>query len=115
MSFCEQEAEKRYYSIREAAESLRIKPTLVRSWLRYFGTLRPRVGRTGTLRLTADHLRSLRLIYHLTKEKGYTLRGAMRVLKTDKKQLMHQQRVLEHLRVLRAFLVDVQDKVLGDG
>ena len=106
--------ERRYYAVAEAADRLSLKPATLRSWLRYFPFLRPRTSKKGTLRLTVDQLEDIRLIHHLTKVQGYTLRGVARVLKERKRQAKDRLRALDYLKELRHFLAEIREKIRAD-
>ncbi len=72
--------EKEYYSIREVAELLEIKPYILRYWEKEFAILRPkrnRVGRRYYSRKDIDLIRSIKRILY---EKGYTIAGAKKKL-----------------------------------
>lgn len=72
--------EKEFYSIREVADMLEIKPYILRYWEKEFAMLRPkrnRVGRRYYSRKDIDMIRSIKKILY---EKGYTIAGAKKKL-----------------------------------
>ena len=65
--------EKEFYSIREVADMLEIKPYILRYWEKEFAMLKPkrnRVGRRYYSRKDIDMIRSIKKILY---EKGYTI------------------------------------------
>lgn len=54
-------------------------------------------------------LRNFHMIYHLVKEKGYTLKGAKEALRTDADQLEVKVQALQTLHKTRQFLVDLDE------
>jgi len=79
---------KRYYSIGEVAEMYDVSSSLIRYWENEFPSLKPHKNSKGDRRFTPNNLEELNLIYHLVKERGFTLDGARAelVLIEEKKQ-----------------------------
>jgi hypothetical protein len=53
----------------------------------------------------------VRTIYHLVKEKGFTLQGAKEMLKNDTQSVKDKMEMLDCLRRVRQFLIEVRDKI----
>ena len=77
---------KRYYSIGEVAEQFDVSKSLIRFWETEFTHLRPYKNSKGDRRFTKQNIEQVREIFHLVKERGFTLNGAKRELKVLKKQ-----------------------------
>jgi len=77
--------EKRYYSIGEIAKAFHVNTSLIRFWEKEFDILKPKKNAKGNRMFTPEDLKNLKTIYHLVKEKGFTLEGAKDFLKTIKK------------------------------
>lgn len=58
---------------------------------------------------TQKDLRYFHMIYHLVKEKGYTLKGAKEALRTDADQLETKVQTLQTLHKTRQFLLDLDE------
>ena len=99
---------KRYYSIGELAEMFDVSKSLVRFWEQEFDYLRPYKSSKGERRFTKENIRQFEEIYHLVKEKGYTLAGAKRILKEQKGYLQQKKETLQTLKRLRGFLEDIK-------
>lgn len=102
---------KRYYSISEVAAMFGVTRSLVRFWEQKFDFLRPAKSSKGERRFTAENIQQFQTIFHLVKEKGYTLSGAKKFLKEEKDLLRQKQEVLKTLKRLRGFLEDLKMNV----
>jgi len=78
------EAQKGYYSIGEVAELFKVNTSHIRFWSNEF-KLKLRTNRKGDRLYTPENIQKLGTIYHLVKEKGFTLAGAKSKLKESKK------------------------------
>lgn len=105
------ELTKRYYTIREVAQMFDVSKSLVRFWEEEFDFLKPYKNSKGERRFTAENVRQFETIFHLVKEKGYTLSGAKKALREEKDQIRQKQEVLKTLRRLRGFLEDLKNAV----
>ncbi|MCS6833479.1 MAG: MerR family transcriptional regulator [Flammeovirgaceae bacterium] len=76
------EIEKKYYSIGEVAELLQVNTSLIRFWESQFSDfIKPKKNKKGVRQFVKEDIKKLKLIYHLVKEKGYTIQGAKDFLK----------------------------------
>ncbi|NNC95837.1 MAG: MerR family transcriptional regulator [Chitinophagales bacterium] len=107
----DQELKKLYYSIGEVAEQLKVAPSLIRYWESEFPEIHPRKNKRGNRLFTSDDIHTLRLVYHLTKEKGFTIEGARNQLKISKKKIDQQLSVLDRLKGIREFLSEMKDQL----
>lgn len=78
------EANKQYYSIGEVAALFGINTSNIRFWTKEF-EMKVRTTRKGDRLYTPEQIKELRIIYHLVKEKGYTIAGARARMKADRK------------------------------
>jgi DNA-binding transcriptional MerR regulator len=99
---------KRYYTIGEVAEMFGVSKSLIRYWEKEFQILRPYKSSQGERRFTAENIRQLQVIFHLVKEKGYTLSGARKFLHEEKDLLIQKKEVIKTLHRLRGFLEDLK-------
>lgn len=87
MPYKEKEIEKLYYSIGEVASMFNVNTSHIRFWSKEFDVIRPATNKKGNRMYTQSDIENFRKIYHLVKEKGYTLKGAkseLRELKLTK-------------------------------
>jgi len=101
--------DKIYFSIGEVAQMLIVSTSLIRFWESEFPHLRPRKNSKGDRRYTQKEIDALRQVYHLVKEKGYTLQGAKDFLNghKDKKNV----ETIESLKNIKRFLVELRDRL----
>ena len=83
MAYKEKEIEKIYYSIGEVAEQFNVAPSLIRFWESEFDLIQPKKNRKGNRQFTKEDIENVRTIYHLVKQKGFTLQGAKEMLRND--------------------------------
>lgn len=77
----EENIEKRYYSIAEAAEMLGVNQSVLRFWEKEFGNISSRKTHSGRRQYTLADLERLKMIHYLLKVKKYTLKGAREAMK----------------------------------
>ena len=111
MAYKEKEIEKLYYSIGEVAEQFNVAPSLIRFWETEFDILQPKKNRKGNRQFTREDIDQIRLIYHLVKEKGFTLSGAKEMLKNDAMAIKDKMEMIEILRNIRGFLTQIREKL----
>ena len=99
---------KLYYSMGEVTKMFDVNASQIRYYEREFDVLKPKKNKKGNRLFTADDIENLKIIFSLVKDKGYTLQGARDYLKTNKTEARENQRVLDSLERLKAFLIDVR-------
>ena len=63
-----------------------------------------------------EDVEKLKQIYHLVKERGMTLDGANKVMKSSRKELSRETELLERLQRIRSTLVEVREELkAGEG
>ena len=102
---------KRYYSIGEVAEMFAVNASLLRHWETEFDTIRPKKNRKGERQYTQKDVDTIRLIYGLVKDKGFTLQGAKDFMKQRNQQDAEKGAVIESLEKLKVFLTDLRNKL----
>lgn len=107
------EGTKLYYSIGEVAEMLQVNASLLRYWEKEFDLIRPRKNAKGDRLFTNEDIEKLKLVYNLVKEKGYTLEGAKIQLKGGADALHKKLQLVERLKKVRGFLVELKDEIDG--
>ena len=107
-----EKSKKIYYSIGEVAEMFQVNTSLIRFWEKEFSVLRPRKNKKGNRLFTERDIRYLHMIYHLVKNKGYTLQGAKEALKNDFDGLEEKVVLLSTLKRVKDFLTKVDESLL---
>jgi len=100
--------EKIYYSIGEVAEFFEVNPSLIRFWEKEFDILKPHKNNKGNRLFTKQDLNHLRIIYHLVRERGYTLQGAREKLKTNSEEVSKQVEIVDSLNRIKEFLEELK-------
>jgi len=84
MPYKEKEIEKLYYTIGEVAKMFDVNTSHIRFWSKQFDVIKPATNKKGNRLYTQSDIDNFKKIYHLVKEKGFTLKGAKVELKTEK-------------------------------
>ncbi|MDL5047137.1 MerR family transcriptional regulator [Oscillatoria amoena NRMC-F 0135] len=111
MAYKEKEIEKLYYSIGEVAEIFNVAPSLIRFWESEFDIIKPKKNRKGNRQFTREDIDSVRTIYHLVKEKGFTLQGAKEMLRNNSFDVKDKLELIDSLKSVRRFMVEVRDRL----
>lgn len=111
MAYKEKEIEKLYFSIGEVAEQFNVAPSLIRFWESEFDIIKPKKNRKGNRQFTKEDIENVRTIYHLVKEKGFTLQGAKEMVKKDGQTIKDNVQLIDSLKNIRRFLVEIRDRL----
>ncbi|WP_242918926.1 MerR family transcriptional regulator [Pontibacter liquoris] len=111
MPYKEREIEKQYYTIGEVAAMFEVAPSLIRFWETEFEQLSPKKSKKGNRQYTPKDIEMLRTVYHLVKERGYTIQGAREMLKNKGVQTKDKIEIIQSLEKVRAFLVGIKDQL----
>jgi len=95
---------RRYYTIGEIADMFSVSKSLIRFWESEFDVLRPAKNSKGDRRFTRQNIEQFRLIYHLVKERGFTLEGAKKEIAASKTRQREKEAHIVRLRELKALL-----------
>ena len=87
---------------------LDVATSLIRFWESEFDIIKPKKNRKGNRQFTRDDIENVKLIYHLVKEKGYTLQGAKDLLKNGNDVLKEKIEVIESLKKVKSFLKEIR-------
>jgi DNA-binding transcriptional MerR regulator len=101
---------KRYYSIGEVAELYNVSSSLIRYWENEFPSLKPHKNSKGDRRFTPDNLEELNSIYHLVKERGFTLDGARTELELMDEKKRKKSDILKSIRKVRGKLQKLKNR-----
>jgi DNA-binding transcriptional MerR regulator len=104
-------SEKMFYTIGEVADMLDVSTSLVRYWEKEFDILKPKKNAKGNRLFRPNDVENLKTIYHLVKERGFTLQGARNKLNQNKEDVIQNAAVVDSLKKIRSFLVDLRDEL----
>lgn len=103
--------EKRYYGIGEVAKAFAVNTSLIRFWEKEFDILKPKKNAKGNRKFTPEDIKNLKFIYHLVKERGFTLEGAKTHLKEGKQQALSNFEIINKLEGIKAQLVKIKSQL----
>ena len=103
--------DKLYYSIGEVAKAFNVNASLIRYWEQEFPIIKPKKNKKGNRYFTPEDLKNLQIIYHLVKEKGYTLDGA-RISLTTNSKISETISMIDRLEFVKAELQKLKDSLV---
>ena len=103
--------EKRYYSIGELSKAFNVNASLIRFWDKEFDILKPKKNAKGNRMFTPEDVKNLQLIYHLVKERGFTLEGAKIHLKEKQKKTMDKFEIIRKLEAIKTTLINLKNEL----
>jgi len=103
--------EKRYYSIGELAIAFKVNASLIRFWDKEFDVLKPKKNAKGNRMFTPEDVKNLQLIYHLVKERGFTLEGAKVHLKEGQKKTLDKFEIISKLEAIKMSLINIKNEL----
>lgn len=103
--------EKVFFSISEVAELVGINPSSIRYWENNFEELAPQKTTKGTRLYSADDIETIKLIHHLVKERGLTLKGAQKKLKDNREETINSWEIVKRLQKVKAELGAIRDEM----
>lgn len=105
--------DKLYYSIGEVAQMFDVNTSLIRFWEKEFTVIRPKKNKKGNRMFTKKDVDNFHLIYHMVKEKGYTLKGAKESLAMEnkKEKVDVELEVVKTLKDVKSFLLRIHESL----
>ena len=101
--------DKRYYNIGEVAKAFGVNTSLIRFWEKEFNVLKPKKNAKGNRKFTPEDIKNLKFIYHLVKERGFTLEGAKIHLKEEKQQTLTNFEIISKLEDVKNQLIKIKE------
>jgi DNA-binding transcriptional MerR regulator len=111
MPYKERDIEKLYYTIGEVADLFGVNTSLIRFWEKEFDIIKPKKNNKGNRLFTKEDLDNFYIIFHLVKERGFTLEGAKKKLKDNKQDTIQNIEVVKSLQKIKSFLVELKDNL----
>jgi DNA-binding transcriptional MerR regulator len=103
--------DKRYYSMGELAKAFNVNASLIRFWDKEFDILKPKKNAKGNRMFTPEDVKNLQLIYHLVKERGFTLEGAKVHLKDGQKKTLDKFDIISKLESIKVQLMNIKNEL----
>jgi DNA-binding transcriptional MerR regulator len=104
MPYKEREIEKIFYSIGEVAKMFDVNTSHIRFWSKQFDVIKPATNKKGNRMYTMIDIENFKVIYHLVKEKGFTLKGA----KVEMHAMRKKMRMATHPKVEMPVAVEAE-------
>lgn len=111
MPYKKPKIEKVFYSISEVAEMFSVNTSNIRFWENEFDILKPNKNNKGNRLFTKEDIENLKIIYHLLKERGMTIKGAQKKLKDNKEDTLQNYQVVSKLQEIRQMLLDIKEEL----
>ena len=102
---------KQYYRIGEVAKAFGVNTSLIRFWEKEFDIIKPKKNKKGNRLFRPDDIKNFQLIFHLVKEKGFTLDGAKKKLKEKPKQIQDNHAIISRLEGIKAELINFKNQL----
>ena len=103
--------EKRYFKIGEVAKAFDVNASLIRFWENEFDVIKPKKNAKGNRKFTPEDIKNLKFIYHLVKERGFTLEGAKTHLKEEKKKSLNNFEIISKLEDIKNQLSKIKGQL----
>lgn len=111
MPYKEPKIEKVFYTIGEVSEMFGVNASLIRFWDKEFTSLKPAKNKKGNRLFSPGDVEHFRLIYHLVKEKGMTIKGAKQLLEKNREGTANTFEVVKKLLQIREQLIDIRNEL----
>ncbi len=104
MPYKEREIEKIFYTIGEVAKMFDVNTSHIRFWSKQFDVIKPATNKKGNRMYTMVDIENFKVIYHLVKEKGFTLKGA----KVEMQAMRKKMKLATHPKVEAPVAVETE-------
>lgn len=102
--------QKQYYSIGDVAAMFKENTSLIRYWENEFSILNPKKNKKGDRFFRPEDVKNLKMIYHLLRERKYTIEGAKEFLKNNK-AAGEKHEMIESLEKIKSFLLELKNNL----
>lgn len=103
--------DKLFYKISEVAKMFNVNISAIRFWEKEFTILKPKRNKKGNRLFTKNDIKNMQIIYHLLKDRGFTVEGAKNKLKDNKTDTINNVEIVKHLKELRSFLINLKNEI----
>lgn len=108
------ELTKLYYSIGEVADMFGVATSVIRYWESEIPNISPAKNSKGERRYTPKDIHKLNEVYHLIKERGFTIEGAKKELQSQRSSSKESNQVVKKLNNLRSEIIKLK-QLLDNG
>src|SRR5664279_1060252 len=103
--------QKHYYTMGEVADMFRVNQSLLRFWEAEFNILQPKKNKKGDRYFRPIDIKNLHLIYHLLRQRKYTIEGAKDFLKKNSRA-EEKFETIKKLEEMKRFLLEMKASLL---
>lgn len=111
MPYKQPKIEKVLFNIGEVANIVNIEATKIRYWENQFDALNPQKNKKGNRLFTKDDIELVKLIHHLVKERGLTIKGAKQKLKENQEETINNFEIVNKLQTIKKELSEIRDEM----
>jgi DNA-binding transcriptional MerR regulator len=108
------EIEKIYYTVGEVSGMFGLNPSHIRYWEQQFEALKPFKNKKGNRLFTKEDIETIRLINHLVKERGLTIKGARQKLKDNREDTLNNYEIVKRLQDIKQELIELKEGLNND-
>lgn len=109
------ESKKMFYTMGEIVEIFDVSPALIRHWESQFSVIKPRRNKKGNRLFTPSDLENFKIIHHLVRERGMTLKGAQQAMSkgsiVDGSSVKRDSEITERLERLHRMLIEIRNMI----
>jgi len=102
--------QKQYYSIGDVAAMFKENTSSIRYWENEFAILKPKKNKKGDRFFRPEDVKNLKMIYHLLRERKYTIEGAKEFL-VKNKAAGEKHEMIESLEKIKLFLLELKSNL----
>ena len=88
-----------------------VNPSLIRFWEKEFDIIQPRKNNKGNRLFTPKDVDNFYLIYHLVKQRGFTLKGARDKIRENPGSILKDFEIIKTLDKVRDFLLGIKNQL----
>ena len=107
--------DKIYYTMGEVSEMFDVNQSLLRYWEQEFEILKPQRNKKGNRLFTPKDVETVRIIYHLVKERKMKIEIARQYIRTNRENAKFEAELTERLLNIRSMLLEIKYDLLDEG
>ena len=111
MPYKEPKIEKVYYRIGEVAKMFGVNQSNIRFWEKEFNTIKPKKNGKGNRLYNSDDIEQIKLIFHLVRERGMTLKGAKEKIQQNPLETSGNIEIIRHLQKIKQQLLEIRNQI----
>ena len=102
---------KQYYTMGQVSEMFHVNQSMLRFWENEFDILKPKKNKKGDRYFRPIDIKNLELIYHLLRQRKFTIDGAKTFLKQNKQKSVDSFAAVQTLQNLKSFLIELKNNL----